>query len=338
MTVAIIACKKEQTPKDQGAQFEYEVTSKIPYEQIQVKDKGFKGSNGSTQILVFQNMDVFKLTLADLDRQVRELDSVFVTTYSYLCEDSINAKETEIGFEKKPLVDFATFFTYYSLYQQIEAAEKIWLNNEILDDANEPDKHFIFEHSLRAIINTDCEVQIADNIYKLTADGYFTIPAGNFKSLSLLDKDPTNLQAIKDIVFIGNDCSSCKASGCNSNKRNDGYKYNSANNRRIKWAVSHWTHPWDRRCAAKTDNYKKHNNHWDKYRTNCFAKVYGYISDAVGECDGQLNFNPPNTGLNGYNVKNIEHKIYVQTKTKTGWVQSNFYGAGGISHDKTLTC
>lgn len=337
MAVGIIACKKESTIK-QISKFEYKVESKIPYSQIQLINKGFKGTQGSSQILVFANMDAFKLTLADLDRQVRELDSAFVSTYSSLSKDSLNLKEEEIGFnEKQPLLDFADFFMYHSLYMRIDSLENIWLNNTILDDANEPDNHFIFELALRAILNADCEVQIDDIIYKITGDGYFTTPSGNFKSLQLLDKDPTNTHLIKDVFYSGDDCSSCKATGCNSNKRQSGYKYNSAHDKRIKYVVSHWTHPWDRRCAAKTDNYKKNGWFWKKYRTNCFAKVYGYVSDMVGECDGQLNFNTANIGLNGYNVEHVEHKIEVQTKTKTGWVQSNFYGAGGISHDQILT-
>jgi hypothetical protein len=337
LLAGFFACTKEENLENSNqSKFEYDLKSQIPYSSISKRDKGYKGTNGSTEILVFPNMNSIRLTKRDLDRQVKELDSAFVSAFSNLDDDARNDKEVELNFSAtKPLIDFNSFFLYYSLYQDIAHQELVWMENENLVHNTDPDNHFVFEYSLRAILNTDCEVQVGDSIYKITADGYFALPATNLKSLAAIDIDPNNFKELFDIVFIGNDCNWCKATGCESNKRNDGAK--TTGNNRIKWVVSHWTHPWDRRVASKVDNYHKHGSQgWHKYSTYCAAKVYGYISNAAGECDGQFNFNPNNVYATA-TAKHLEHKIDVQTKTKSGWVNGYTYGAGGISNTKTLT-
>jgi hypothetical protein len=35
-------------------------------------------------------------------------------------------------------------------------------------------------------------------------------------------------------------------------------------------------------------------------------------------------------------IKKVQHKIYVQTKTQSGWVKGDLTGAGGISCKHTL--
>lgn len=331
------SCNKEEIAKrnEPSSQFNYEVSSKIPYSSISKRDKGFKGTNGSTEILVFDNMQSIVLAIADLDRQVREMDSAFVSEFYYLSDEDRNEMEITLNFSAyRPLIDFNNYFLYYSLYQEIAQQEADWLNQEELDHSTDPDDHYIFEYSLRSILNTDCEVQVGDSIYKILEDGYFAMPASSFKSLEALNNDPSIYPELKDVIYIGTDCGTCKAVGCNSNKRNSGDK--KSGTKKIKWVVSHWTHPWDRRVAAKVDNYKKSGWIWTKYSTSCAAKVYGYISNAAGQCDGQVNFNP-NSVYATATAKHVEHKIIVQTKTKSGWVQSYFYGASGVSHSRTLT-
>lgn len=316
--------------------FEYDVKSQIHYSAITVRDKGFIGENGSTQILVFIDMKLVRQTIDDLYRQVAEWNRAWAYKYKDLDEDARNKLEIKLEFdEQQPLVDFNNHYGFYSLYQKIAKDELVWLNNEELDLNKDPDDHFIFQYSTRAILNTDCEVQVGDTLYKLTEYGYFEIGNNNLSSLKAINQNPNNYQSIPDVIFVGDE--SGKAAGCESNKRNSDYK--PSGSYRIKWVVSHWTHPWGRRCAAKTDNYKKSGT-WKKYSTYCTVMVYGYISDVDASgganCDKQLNFNP-NSYYAAATAKHVEHFIPVQTKTKSGWVQSRFYGAGGITHTKTLT-
>jgi len=334
--VILHSCKKENpNNKLNATEFEYEVQSNIPYSSISKRDKGFKGTNGSSELLVFQNMDAIRLTLADLDRQVNELDSAFVSTYTSLSEDSLNAKEIEINFtERQPLINFNEFFLYSSLYQEIAQQELLWLDHDVLNEVTDPNNHFIFEQSLRAILNTDCEVQVGDTIYILQENGFIAIYDGSLKSLEKINQNPQIYTRLENVVFVGNDCNNCRADSCNSMKRNSGYKYSYDNNYRIKWVVSHWTHPWGRRVAAKTDNYKKQGNKWKDYRTACAAKVYGFISGTDGQCNTQLNFNPDDIYAAEV-AKHIEHKIDVSTKTRPNWVKGYFSGCS-IYHSKKL--
>jgi len=333
--VIMNGCKKENLNNKLGAtEFEYKVQSNIPYSSISKRDKGFKGTNGSSELLVFQNMDAIRLTIADLDRQVNELDSVFISTYSYLGEEALNNKVEEINFtEKLPLIDFNDFFLYSSLYQKVAQEELLWLNHEVLDEATDPDNHFIFEQSLRAILNTDCEVQVGDTIYILQENGYLAIHDGSLKSLSLLSQNPSIFPTLENVEFVGEDCTNYRADYCQSNKREQGYKYNGTTYR-IKYVISHWTHAWDRRVAAKIDNYKKNGNRWSGYKTTCTVKPFGFISTEDGQCNNQFNFNPNNVSVTKY-AKNSEFKIDVQTKTRSGWVKGYFQGCG-ITHTQTL--
>ncbi|HOC40864.1 MAG TPA: hypothetical protein PKK38_05720 [Bacteroidales bacterium] len=337
--IGFVSCQNEMllNPKNL-TEFQYDVKSKIDYSGIKTESKGFKGINGSDQILVFQDMRTFNVTLAELERQTKELDNAFVEYYSELEEEALNDKEKEIGFsEEQPLFVFENTLGFNSLHKKIAIEEEQWLNQEELDFENDPNNHFVMEDEVRTILNADGEVQIGNSIYKLTEEGYFEIIDGDLKTLSVLDGgNSNNLNLPKNVIFVGDDsnCNECKTSDCNSNKRNSNYE--GSDKYRIKWVVSHWTYPWTRRVAAKVDNFKKKNNHWEKYRTNCWARVYGDISGADGECNTYVTFNTEN-GVYAYaNAKHVEHKITVLTKTRPNWVKAQFYG-GGISYSKSLT-
>jgi hypothetical protein len=187
----LVACKKENVDISIEKEFSYDVNSKIPYSSIGVLSKGFIGKSGSDKMLVFPDMPTFLLTLNELERQMMDLDSAFVTFYASLDDEAINVKEKEIGFRpEKPLFDFDNFFAHYSLFSKIDAEERLWLNNEELDLMNDPDNHFIFDEELRAILNLDCEVQIGKIIYKFTENGYYEITNGDLKSLMAIEQNP----------------------------------------------------------------------------------------------------------------------------------------------------
>jgi hypothetical protein len=335
---AFIGCKKEKAYENNNTQsaFQYDLQSQVPYSNISVREKGFKGEKGSTYVLVFKDMRTVNLTIDDLYRQVGEWNRAFYEQHKDLNDDERNALEEKLGFdEQQPLIDFDNQFKFYSLYQKIANEELEWLNHDKLDPKTDPDNHFIVQYSIRAVLNTDCEIQIGDSLYKLTEEGYFTICDKSMLTLSALNDNMQNYQSIPNVIFVGNEFD--KASGCESMRRNNGIVEQVPY--RIKWVVSHWTYPWVRRCAAKIDNYKKSGT-WKKHSCYCKAMVFGYISgvDSSGNanCDVQLNFNPGQYLMVG-NVKDLEHYINVSTRTKSTWVKSYFYGAGTLTHNQTLT-
>lgn len=330
------SCKKEniEINNDFEKEFSFNFNSKIPYSSISLKEKGFVGKFGSDKVLVFPDMKTFLLTLNELERQMLEYDSAFVTFFSSLDEEALNTKEKEIGFRiEQPLINFSDFFEYYSLFKRIDEEEKTWLNNVELDLLNDPDDHFIFDEELRAMLNVDNEVQIGNIIYKFTEDGYYEILDGDLKSLMMLDQGVES----KNINFIGdfND----KSTDCKSNKTKSGFK--ESGSKKIKWKVAHLTYPWDRYVKTKTKNYKKETflgiTYWSVYRTQCSTRVYGYISGDEGDCSTQLEFNT-STGPFAYESKAkwVKQKVYVLTKTKSGWVKGHHNGAGGITYSSTL--
>ncbi len=339
--LGIIACKKEvelQTQtKDSG--FDYQVSSNIPYSQIKTINKGFKGTKGSDIMLCFPDMETFRFVMNELKRQTTEYDSAFMAKFNNLGIDAINEKVEEIGYdEEKPLFNFAEYFKFYNLHRQIAEQETEYLKQEELNIENDPDNHFIIEDEVRALLNSDCEVKINDTIYKLTEEGYFAICDGNLKSLQKIGEKKGGNISIPNVIFVEGKTDT-KADGCNSDQRNADKK--ESGKYQIKWVVSHWTHPWDRRVTAKIDNYYKKGaflNTWVKQKAVSYCKVYGYISGTDGNCDTQVNFNPSNIGLNsGSAVESWEHTIFVSTKTKSGWVKAYFSGINGITHERTLT-
>ena len=342
--IGFVACKKvklQDSITSTNSEFTFKITSEINYSDITIKTKGFKGENGSVKILAFKDMNSFKATLSELERQTKEYNSAFVSLYSNLDDEDLNAKEEEIGFDdEKPLSDFEHHFNFISLRNKIVNEEEEWLNHEVLDENNDPTDQFdfLFNEEM-TLLNRDAEVIIGGSVFKLVNNGYYEIFDGDIQTLSSLENISSNDVLPENVLFVdGNsNCSSCKSGGCNSNKRNSGKK--NSGSYRIKWVVSHWTNPWERRVAAKTKNYKKRGWRWKKYTTYCKARVYGSISDLSNNanCSKQLVFNI----ANGYYAEDVEkkvkHKITVQTKSKSGWVKGYFYGAGGISHNKTLT-
>ena len=97
------------------------------------------------------------------------------------------------------------------------------------------------------------------------------------------------------------------------------------------------------KCTPSATNYKKgglFGNDWVKYKTYCEAMVYGYVAGtpSASSCLYQVDFNSGQAHYNAEsNKKSVKHKIFVETKTKSGWVKGYHYGAGGIEYSSTLT-
>ena len=343
-TILLFSCSQEdETLEPTDIEFAYDVKSKIQYSKINVLYKGFAGARGGEQMLVFPDKETFLQTIIELERQTEELDDAFIEFYSDLDEEQINEKEEEIGFnENVPIYGFNDELGFESLFQKIAEEEEEWLAQEELDLSEDPDDYFVDDEGYRAVLNADNEVQVGESIYKLTEEGYFQITDGNVESLREIGGKSTGRIALpENIIFVPNknydENGRVSASGHKSSKSDSGFK--KIGDRRIKWKVKHAT-PFfgSRHVYAQTKNYKKKGRRWKKYRTYVYAQVYGNISGSGGNCNTQVDFNPGLISSNSKsNKKKVKHKIWVQTKTKSGWVKGNHNGAGGVEYKSTLT-
>ncbi|MBQ8222138.1 MAG: hypothetical protein IJZ87_02135 [Bacteroidales bacterium] len=334
--VTMQSCKKEEINREENLVMKNNndmdsymsiIDSKIPYLSIRVEDKVSKGEKGSSQILVFDNMKSLVQTINDLDNQVESLDSIFYARNSHLSSAERSEIQEKINFDSsKPITSFNTFLQFSSLFQDIKEKEDIWLSNDSLDYEKDPSNHFIDEESIMAILNTDCEVQVADTIYKFVYNGYYATPtiiSNNKESES------------RNTIFYDNYCLECK-DNCSSGNYSMNYVTNEGKTRKIKCTLSHRTYPWNRYVKAKVTNYmKKKNGGWKKYNAYCQVKVYGYISDLPGDCSKMFDFNPNHNKKTGYKTT-LKHKIDVNTLTSSGWVKGYYYGAEGITYNKIL--
>jgi hypothetical protein len=337
LTLAMVAttlfgCKKEKSLNGELSNVYYNsVQSKIPYSEIKVREKSCKGENGSGSILVFNSMDALRQTIDDLDNQVKSLENVFyVRNYNLSNEERTDLQE-RINFESsQPISTFNEFLSFASLFQEIKNDEEIWLANDSLDYASDPNNHFVQEESIRAILNTDCEVQVADTIYKLVEGGYYAIPV----SRNNFDADRILLDlAGNNVFYFGEEmCDECKSGNCFSGKLIWWWEKNEANDKKIKWTLAHQTWFWSRYVRASVTNYTKRKLGigWKKYSTYCEVQVAGYVSGASGDCSTMANFNPTNEKKTSTSAKTLDHKIYVNTKTQAGWVQGYYFGAEGV--------
>lgn len=332
--VLLVGCKKEQKTSETSAKDYYNsVQSKVPYSNIYVREKGCKGENGSSSILVFSSMDALIATTVDLDSQVEALDSIFYARNSNLSDEERADLQETINYDAStPISTFNTFLQFNSLFQEIKGQEDVWLANDSLDLSNDPDNHFILEESLRAVLNTDCEVQIADTIYKLVPAGYYSIPVSQSRN------DRALVELAGSIYFHGdNDCDECNRGDCFSGRYIWEYVKSYDKKKMIKCSLGHLTY-FRRYVTASVTNYKKRNwgIGWKKYSTYCEVKVYGKVSGDPGTCSTFVYFNPYNVKKTSPSAKSLTHKIYVPTKTSSGWVKGYYYGADGISWDKEL--
>lgn len=336
--VFFAACKKEVQLKKEATNsgFDYQVESKLPYSQIKTVKIDFGTTNGNKMMLSFPSMSTFKFAMNELKRQTMEYDKAFMKKYNNRSIEELNKKMEELQYNsEKPLLDFSAHYKFYNLYSQIEEREKTFLQQEELAIENDPDNHFIVEDEVRALLNTECEVMINDTIYKLTEKGYYAVCDGNLASLQELRNNGINYTSLPNVTFSGTDNS---RDICDTDKRNSDYK--PVGNYRIKWVVSHWTHPWGRRVTAKLDNYYyqgKLFKKWVKKGAASYCQVYGYVSGTDGNCNTQFDFNPTQAGASsGTPVESWEHTIAVETKTKSEWMHAYFAGINGITHYQIL--
>ena len=305
-------------------------------------------------ILVFPSIERFVEVQNILNDQIEAAENAFLDQYSEYDDEALNEIEEEIGYnDNQPLIDFEQSFGFSSLRDHIATLEADWLQNDELDNATDPDNHFIVDEVVRTFLNVAAEVKIGSSIF-IFRDGYtIEILDCNFDLLEIIRDMPTLEQVLEieegvNVVDTGmkrlkvdvstidvNQDTNIDIPDCETaNMKRNSDKVTSGN-RRIKWVLSVWYHPWADGAIAKTKAYKKKRRRgWKKYRTRISARVYGdLVNHWGGNCDIESVDDHKSKRARKVKTKRVG-KI---STTKSGYIKGEHTGPNGIHHHTVLT-
>lgn len=239
-------------------------------------------SNG---MLYFPTMDIFLSTVAELENYEQLLDDSFMAQWGHLSENNLFEKEIQLGYdEHRSYIDFEEQFQdFTSLRKTVRDAENVWLGNDILDDANDPDNHYVWETGMRAVLNNKAQVKIADTLYQMTRFGYIKVIDGNITKLGQIENGDATQLNIPNVIIVGPYFGSKEGNNtenkltCIGSEDEDRYWY-LANNRRIKGKqrLKPAAYPWGSVVKSKTVHYKKHSFWgWERSRATITASILG---------------------------------------------------------------
>lgn len=291
------------------------------------------------------------------------LDDAFVAEWGYLDDDALNAKEEELGFDsEKPLTDFENQIGLQSLRQKYIVAENTWLDNDILDEATDPDNSSIydFNESKMALINKLGEVKIgATIIKKLTVkqindinttlaksgvkgkaalvpiDGtYLTINDGDFNTLIAYNEGDVSVVNNGNVTVE----SGTSAIDCKYNKKKV-QSFNLSTTRKIKAKIKVGQPTFGTgNVKAKIISYKKRNSRgWKRYRTTLTVGLVGDVSD--GNCSGyteHIDKNRPPKRRRRYKYKYHNPNFQTSHVVENGRMKG-VYSQNGVTRELVLT-
>jgi hypothetical protein len=203
-------------------------------------------------VLVFSDKQHFEDVLECLELSVDKYNDIFEAEYQDLTDEEIDIKEEEIGFnEDQPLIDFEKRFDFISLRKELDDEINIWLDNEELDEANDPDDHFIIDEDLRTLLSPNSLVIIGNE----TIDFYYA------------------REELRLGICIFKDC-------CHTGTSKDFFYYNGGNRRfKVRVALRHFI--VGSKLKGKIKHFRrKSNGRWKKSRTKLFVQVGGQGRDS----------------------------------------------------------
>ena len=139
--IFLVACSKEKL-NEQPMNETPDVFNEI---RLVTFSDGIK-STGIT-MLEFASVEHYENTIAALEVLVEQHEDSFLSNWSSLDDDALNAKEEEVGFvDYQPLIDFENAYNIpSSMRQAFELAEAEWLDNEDLDTETDPSRVYSFD-------------------------------------------------------------------------------------------------------------------------------------------------------------------------------------------------
>ncbi|NPD47732.1 hypothetical protein [Lentimicrobium sp. S6] len=319
-SISIISCQKtEETILEKT-----EVIDGIKVVNLDAPNKS------NIQMLEFSSSQLFTQTLKNLQEELEQCDSVFLSTYSYLSDSLLNEKEDEIGFDEwQPLNDFINYYGFTnSMKLSFEQAEADWLDNEVLDTLNSPHQEYIFGIEEMTLLNSEGEVKIGDSILKLTSRGFVYITDGDLvKLIKVRDED---WSVLSDPNVISNiDLSKGTCATCDGWERDYNWDYYDNDKKKVYMQISFHAYPWYAVCKSKIVSYKKYWYGWGRYRrtlgannqaafwdSNCAAGPNNYYTDWKYKT------------RRSYSRYHFEWSSNTMYKTRSGYCYGQFYYAG----------
>ncbi|ARV11743.1 hypothetical protein BTO09_05015 [Gilvibacter sp. SZ-19] len=245
-------------------------------------------------MLDFPDMETFKSTVALLEEQVEAYDDEFLASWGHLEDEALDEMEDELKYDPaQPLIDFENQFVgFTSLRKLLREKEDEWLANDILDDKNDPDNHYIFDDEVRTVVNEFGNVKIGRLLYHITRYGYITVSTMDVNLLETIAV--SNAEEFVDVdgveIYGGytGGGSSGNYGGNSGTTGTDGGAecrlgfdrsryYYPTSNRRIKGKqkLSHPSGLWGSRIKSKTVHYKKKRGKWRRRRGRITAEIRG---------------------------------------------------------------
>jgi hypothetical protein len=316
-------------------------------------------------ILKFIDNEHVNIVLDKLSKQYLAHEDEFINKHKDLIrEDSVlkdlsgsdwDDVESSVGYNQfLPYEAFENSKGLKSLRSIIREKEDEWLNSDQQEEETYLDLDFIVEDVVQTILNDKAEIIIGDTIFKFYEGGYIAIPNLNFNVLETL-RELNSVNNSSDVVVYGNVEFLQKSEGsCRGHVSTPSVGYSIkqfGSGSRMKWRIAIQTFPWSRYVVARTKAYtwkggviKK----WKPFRCHIKCRVWGEISDysvdkngnKIADCSKSIVFNTAGCVFSDrYNVKSWEHKVYVSTKVKSGWVKGYHYAYIGATreHNSVLT-
>lgn len=248
-------------------------------------------------ILEFSDFTHFQNAVTYLEDQIENHIDNFVTTYDHLDDDQLFDKEQELNFSDfKPAEDFENMKGFSSRRAFVENAIKDWLNNAVLDDANDPDDWDDWDdldEEMRTFFNEDGNVKIGGDIYHM--DDFLGVEG-------TLNDGCKRHRVEKTIVDY-------------------------TNKKRFKIRVAATSGPLRLVIKTKVVSQRKKWGVWWRFKTNVFASVGGSISD--DNCLGGIGV----AALRGpkkrrrIKAKHVDWDPETWHKFKSGYVSGNGWAA-----------
>lgn len=298
----LMACSKDEFEnKDVNTNLNVETITGVSSKQVgsgngfTVIEYGRGGRTTGTTILNFNDLQAVEDLATQLENQVDTWNDVFVAQWNSLTDDQLDAKKDLLGFDDdQPLTDFENANNMTSsLRRKFMAEEAVWLNNSVLDDANDPNAklEYGFNNAVMALMNDKGEIKVQNNIYKIVVDGYLNISDGDLQKLLRYNEgDMTVLNepgvSIDPSINIDDSNTTETRTSCKRGAT-DGYSYYETNKRAFL-KISLRSYPWKAVAKSQIISYKKSGNKWKRHTRTMSAGSFGIIYDR--NCANNFNY------------------------------------------------
>ncbi len=278
---------------------ETESVSDSPFEEPQGQDAfsrsvAARGITTFDDMLAFPDVETFVKVIDDLELQTEEHDDKFLKEWGHLEGDELDDMEDKLGYNPdQVLIDFEKQFSgFSSLRKKLRAEEEKWLNNEELDDKNDPDEHYIFDDEVRTVVNELGNVKIGNLLYHFTRYGYVTVEKNDVALLNRIAvSNAEEFVDVDGVAIHGGYTGGSSSGNYNNNSGSTGGSntpecrlgfqrsryYYPTSRRRIKGKqkLSHPSGIWGSRIKSKTVHYKKRRGRWKRRRGTITAQIRG---------------------------------------------------------------